>query len=416
MSLLAFTLLVANYWVIKYGQQAKQYGTDFLLSALMLLLLATFVQQGMAGKYLLAPLLATAVGTLLSYTAVFWIPAVLAFALISKPSANSPVRTSQRWLLPAAASGLLGSSFLAVYFIFVRPNRTPALIANFMPNYFDFSNPAVSIWRLASTVGALLAPVPRQINPLIGVAALLMAVYAGISAIRELQRGHQRGPVVLIAGGVPLLSVLVAGMLRLYPVLVYTRLLMFCLPPLALILGYCAESIVGRSAVVSGSGFLKAATIACFFGVTASQWIYFRYPRDNEENRPAITFIQSHLQKADLLVVHGAMYEQLKYYRRQLGFFPLRTYIMNGWGCCATGDKQLRSSPHLDYAGDLLEAARQSKPAHLWLLLPSAAPGHWTAGFRHRIEMNPTILQQVGCTREQHRVYEQTLVESYSCP
>jgi hypothetical protein len=419
-ALLGFTLLCSNYYVIKYCQQVKQYGTDFFVSALLLVLVGRYLESG-SRRDLVALLAAGAAGMFLSYTTVFWLGTLLISAAIPGRSGASqaPGLSRFRWSRMAGAGCVLGSALLLVHIVFIRPNQTAALIRNFQSSYLDLLHPLATLQRLVSTIGMLLVAHPGLFPGMAGLTAVALAAYATVRAINESRAGERRGLVLTLAGALPLACTFAAGTLGLYPVLDFPRMLLFALPSMALLLGQSAGLLLTPliRSQAHQSGLRVAVLGVCAAVVVASQVTFFRYPRPAEENRPAMVFVKSRLDPGYLLFVHGGMYEQFKYYRTALGFHPEHLYIGNEqWPCCATGDRKQATSPSVKgFESDLLEAARRARGHGLWLLFPAGSVGHWSAAFRDQIQATSTILIGGGCKREVRRLFGQTLVESYSC-
>jgi hypothetical protein len=84
-ALFGLTLFCSNYYRFKYCQQVKQYGTDFLATALLIVLVRMYVESR-SQRHSIALLVAGAAGLFLSYTAEFW----LTMLLISAPSIGGP--------------------------------------------------------------------------------------------------------------------------------------------------------------------------------------------------------------------------------------------------------------------------------------------------------------------------------------
>lgn len=419
-ALFSLTLLCSNFYVIKYCQEVKQYGTDFLVSALLLVLVGRYIEIR-SRRHLVALLSAGAAGMFLSYTTVFWIVPLLLLASIPRNSEafECPGLSRFQWWRMAGAGCVLGSVLMLVYIVFVRPNRTAALIQSLQSSYLDAHHPLVALQRLISTVGLLLVPRPALVSEIVGIATAALAAYAAVRAIVGSWAGEQRCLMVAFSGALPLACALAAGALGLYPVLDFPRMLLFALPSTALLLGESADLLLMPSIhnQAHQTGLRVIVVGICVVMAVASQVILFRYPRPAEENRPAMAFVKSRLSSGDLLFVHGGMYEQFKYYRTVLGFHPEHIYVGNEqWPCCATGDrKDATSSSVKDFESDLLEAARLAKGHGLWLLFPAGLTGHWSAVFREKIQAAPTILKRGGCEREVRSLFGQTLVESYSC-
>jgi hypothetical protein len=418
--LLGFTLLCGNYYVAKYAQQVKQYGTDFCVSALLLVLVGRYLERG-SRKDLVALVAAGAAGMLLSYTTVFWLGTLVISASIpGRPGASQARGPSRfRWSRMAGAGCVLASVLLLVHIVFIRPNRTAALIQFWQSSYLDPLHPLASLRRLLSTVGILLVAHPGFFPGMVGLAAAALTVYATVWAFKELRAGERQGLALALAGALPLACALAAGTLGLYPVLDYPRTLLFALPSVALLLGRGAGLLLTPliHSQAHQSGLRVAVFGVCAAAVVASQAIFFLYPRPAEENRPAMAFIKSRLDPGDLLFVHGGMYEQFKYYRAALGFHPERLYIGNEQRpCCATGDRKEATSPSVKtLESGLLEAARGARGHGLWLLFPAGSVGHWSAEFRDEIQATSTVLIRGGCRLEARKLFGQTLVESYSC-
>ena len=419
-ALLGFALLCTNYYVIKYGQQGKQYGTDFFVSALLLVLVGRYLESGSRSR-LLALLAAGAAGMFLSYTTIFWLATLVISASIpGKPGASqAPGASRFRWSRMACAACVLGSALLLAYIVFILPNRAAAIIKSLQSSYLDLLHPLTSLERLISTIGILVVALPGLFSSMVGITTVGLATYATVRAIVESRAGEQRGLMLALAGVLPLACVLAAGTLGLYPVLDYPRMLVFTLPSLALLLGQSAGLLLTplMHSRAQQSGLRFGVLGACAVVVVASQIVYFRAAPPTEENRPAMAFIKSRLDPGDLLFVQGGMYEQFKYYRTALDFHPEHLYIGNNhWPCCATGDRTEAASPSVkDFESDLLEAARRASGHGLWLLFPAGSAGHWSAKFRDDFQATSIILIGGGCRREVRRLFGQTQVESYAC-
>ncbi len=397
-ALLGVALICSNYYVIKYCQQTKQYGTDFFVSALLVALVGRYLESG-SRRDLAALLAAGAAGLFLSYTTVFWRGTLVLCASISMATGTSRFQ----WPRMACGGGVLGSVLLAVYIVFIRPNRTAELMKSLRSSYIDPLHPLISLERLISTIGTLVAALPGVFSGIAGIAATGLAAYVSLRAIADSRAGDPRGRMLALAGGLPLAGLLAAGTLGLYTVLDYPRMLLFTLPGIALLLGRGADLLLTRAMrggeQKSGSGM--AVFGVCAAVVVASRIVYIRAARPTEENRPAVWFVKSSLELRDLLYVHGGMYEQFKYYRTALDFHPEHLYIGNvQWPCCATGDRKEAASPSAkDLAGDLLEAARRARGHGVWLLFPAGSAGHWSTAFHGEIQSVPAILARGGCAR-----------------
>jgi hypothetical protein len=417
-ALLSLTLLCGNYYLIKYCQQVKQYGTDFLVSAVLLLLVGRCI-EGPSRRHLVALLAAGTIGFFLSYTAAFWLISLVISASLSRsPKAFRPQGLSRfQWPRMAGAGCVLGSALALVYVVFVRPNRTVALIRNFQSDNLDLHHPLSALQQLISAIGILLAPRPGIFSGVVGISAAALASFVIVWAIIGSWVGEQRGLMLALSGALPPATAFAASILGFYPVLDCPRMLLFALPSVALLLGLGIDILLALPVLrAHQTGLCITVVGICIAMVLASQVIFFRYPRPNEENRPAMALLKSSLDLGDLLFVQGGMYEQFKYYRIALGFRPQNIYVGNEWPCCATGDRNEATSPFVrDFGRDLLEAASRARGHRLWLLIAAGSVSHWSAPFRDEIQGAPRILIGGGCKQEVRRLFGETLVESYSC-
>jgi len=415
---LGLALLAGNYYFIKYCQQVKQYGTDFLVSALLLWLAKRYLEKRTRGNLVFLTL-AGLVSLFLSYTAAFWLPTLILTGLFPVHKPPSGRRPHLSWMRAAAVALVLGSALGSLYLLFIGPNRTSALARNFQSNYLDLRQPITALLRTLSTLGILISTRPGLISVAVGGAAAVLMIIGVLRALSVWRNGDDRGALALLAGCLPPACAFAAGALALYPVLDYPRMLIFALPSLALLMGLGVDALLAvfKDRPADAAVPAVAATLA-IAGVLVSQFVFFHFPRPNEENRPAIAFLKSKVGPTDILFIHGGMYEQYKYYRRLTGFHPGSVYVGNEqWPCCATGDRLDASSPSApDFRSDLLAAAGLVKGNRLWFFFPAGLEGHWSAAFAGEIRSVPAIMSAKGCTRELRQLFGYTLVESYSCP
>jgi hypothetical protein len=422
-ALLALTSLCANYYLLKYPQQVKQYGSDFAVSALLLLLLATYLES--PSRWRLSALVGGGVGCLfLAHTTGFWLPTLILTPLVAELIRNRQPKFGELpWRETIAGGLVLGGVFVLVQIVFVAPTRTPELFANFRPSYIYMRDPVGSLLGLITTFGMMMAPGSEQLSLFTGSALILIFGACSVTGWRQFMTSsiRDRSPVALLVlgGALPILCACVAGALHIYPVLLYPRMLLFSLPGVALLLGYAIDVLLGYLSVARGPSQLvdTLALGVCVVLVVGTEFFYFGHPRPNEDNRPAITYMKTRVGGNDLVYIHEGMYEQFKYYRLLLDFRPSRIYIGNHqWPCCATGDHNDATSPGTkDFGGDLAEAAARAKGQRLWLLFPAGAPGHWSGQYTPEFNVMSENLARNGCERQEHRLFGQTLIEAYSC-
>ncbi len=419
-ALAAFTLLCVNYWLIKYSQEVKEYATDFLVSVVLMKLLGRYLRDATGRRRYLTLAGAAAAGMFLAYTAVFWIPGLVAASALTAEAGGLEWRRWRdvAWRRVAGAAGLWGLVFVSVDVVFIRTNETAKLRQYWQPDFLDLSHPLATAWQAVYTLGRLL----EAGGPLAGIVGLGGAAFMGAAAFQAVVRGRAGEPagrMVVLAGVFPLASVAVAAGLRAYPVLEYPRLLVFSLPSLALLTGYGVDLLLRRIAWSAAARRRLDHLVVggCAAAALASQVLFAFTSHSHEDNRPAMKYIGSRLRPDDVVFVHGGMYEQFEYYGVRLDIHPKHVYIGNeDWPCCVKGDIKKATDPSVwSFEDDLREAAERARGRRLWLLMPAGDSGHWSSGIRGKIDAVPRLLEADGCTWRRKRLFGQTLVERWRC-
>jgi hypothetical protein len=422
---LGFAMVVSNYWVIKYGQQVKQYGTDLLVACLIVVVLERILRDGGRRTNYVRLGIAGCVLTFLSFTAVFWFAScVIAVSLPNPaPGGASDTHTGRLRYRRAIRLALALAACLGLnYLVFVRPNMAPNLFRNWATDFVDFGHPWASLQGLQQTFGALLIPLsaPLAKYAIWPVEAIL--AYGAFRAVRFSLRGDREAVTVLLTGLLPIVTAILVSAVGLYPILSYPRMLIWAVPCCVLLFSYALTPAVrgfsSLSISLSGRLLRYGVPAACLAVVILSQFVLFAFPRPAEKNRDAVEFIRSNAGGSDLVFVHGGMHEQFLYYRRLLRWNPNHVYFGNtNWPCCALDKEKRSSSPDArDFLDDVNRAAARARNHTLWLLLPSAAPGHWSSGLAPQMDALPRALSQQGCRQQYKRVLSQTLVLAFSCP
>ena len=277
------TALCANYYLLKYPQQVKQYGSDF---AACCCCWRRGVLESPGGRRL-AALVAGGVGCLfLAHTSAFWLPSlVLAPVLAGLVGSRDPKLGALPWKEIIAVAVVLGGVFVLLQFVFVAPIRTPELFRSLRSSYIDLHSPLGSLRRLITTFGMMMAPGSEQLSFFTGIALILIFGGCSVEAWRQFMTGdvRDRSRVVLLVlgGALPFLCACVAGALQMYPVLGYPRTLMFSLPGIALLLGYAVDVMLGYLPLAHGQSKLIGglAAAACVVLLAGSAFFYLAHPR-----------------------------------------------------------------------------------------------------------------------------------------
>lgn len=410
-ALIGIALAASNYWVIKYGQQVKQYGSDLLSAAVMLLVLEMMIRRGAGTRSLLLVGLTGAIAAFASFPAMFWFPSCVAACAL----ADSDRR---RGLARAGLLALwLGACLAILYFSFLQPNMDPRQFRSLAQEFFDARHPISSLLSLHRSFGALLIPVSNSLTmPATWLAAAIL-VFGAARSLRGSMRSDRAALAVLLGCALPIVVAVTISAAKLYPLFTFSRFLIWSVPCCAVLIGYAVEPAIRRwESHHTGRLIRFGVPAACLGAVLLSQFIVFAFPRPFEQNRDAVEFMRTHAREADVLYVHGGMREQFLYYRRLLSWNSGEVqHGITGWPCCALDPAGRRSKDVKTLASDVEIAAAAASNRTLWLLLPAGSPGHWSQGMRPRIDELGANLEKRGCRQERRQPFGQTLVLAFSC-
>lgn len=411
---LGAALIALDYWSVKYGQQAKQYGTDMLASALLLWLLVGFFQRERARRDFALLCGAAVLCAFLSFPAIFWFPSVVLAALV--PSRERSVD----WPRAAIAAASLGASLAILIFVFERPIPVGVIASSWdlLKAYLQPGHPFASARDLFLAFAELLVPRAFPASKLL---AFPLVALAAMGFVRAVVKSRENGPAlaVILGGAGPLATSIALSFLHRYPLLVYPRVLLWSLPSLGLLILYALEPPALRLIARFGArGVLYATVSACLLATLFVDRFLVSHPTPTEDNRQAIEFIRSGIGPSGVLYVHGGMSQQFEYYRWQIPWDPPHVYVGNtDWPCCFLNQDRVASDPHAtDFAADLAQAAALAQGgSSLWLLLPAGTASHWSSGIAKGLASIPAVMAAHACRTDQIRYFGQTLVESFNC-
>ncbi len=407
------TLLIANYWAVRYPQQVKQYGSDLLVAALLAYLLAAYWTRSFRRRELWLLTAAGALGFFLSFPAIFFVPSILISI------AAGAIRTPTLRLRSAIAALLIAAASAANFAFFILPNQAPLIFKSRSQGFLDLHRPLASVRDLFLNYSDLFAPGRHAI--LYCASGALLAV-AALGALRSLSLARRREPVgvaVTLAALTPVAAMLAASLLRQYPVLLFPRLILWTLPCVALAVACGVQAMAAVLERYPNRQRQAAAAVAfaCIGAVIALNIVVIRYPRPIEQNAAAVALLKKRMAASDCLYLHGGMWEQFQYYARRSAWSPRCVHVGGlPWPCCALNVRERRSSPKADGIGaELLRAAARAKGNRLWFLLPSASRGHWSSSQREEIGTIPSAIRSA-CLAEVNEPFDQTLVLGFRCP
>lgn len=371
--------LVSNYWVIKYSQQAKQYGTDLLVSSIFLWLLADRLCGRATRRNVWLLAVAGGCGIFLSYTAAFWLVAGFLAVGLAPSAGNRSIlgRFRQRSIDLITLSLAYGVGFIVCDWFFLRPNQSPNLTQFWMQQFIGAGGLATSLAGFFRNICDLILPqmfTPVRLFSYLAGSLILVAVARACILLRERNR---RSMVVLLVTVVPLSTAIVASAMHKYPLLQKPRLIIWLLPICILLLVYALQpawELATRR--IAGRG-IAIATVVCasFLGIFAVKMAQVAAtdtqstPRD--DFRSGIIHIRDHSSPDVPIFVYALGAEELKYYSQKYNWHPA-VYVANtNLGCCIprasniSGDDLRRAGLERDVKS-FFEGANSDV---LWLLL-----------------------------------------------
>jgi hypothetical protein len=353
---LACALLALHPTAIEFSHSLKQYSGELAATSVVLLAAILYLQQPDRKRFLW--LLAAAALTMpLAYPAVFLLPGVLLAVYFTSTKRLPRDEGVPRGpggpphLRAALLAYTTGGIFLVLYGVFIRPNSSAAL-REFFKTVAD------------SGFSTGLA------------AAALFCVLAGVRlaiSLRCARPGWREWTQIVCL--LPCILFAASGALGWYPDSHRTRL--FVLPCFILLLMMTVEELLTRLRLRLDALALCAAlaipTLAIWKQVTEHR----NQPEENIAG--AVRFLQTHVEPADLVLVHPSVREGFLLYARMDGWeTPPAVFTDTGWPCCQRGrDPMPGGSTERAIVEDLDARVPRGFSGRVWLYY-TTRPTHWT--------------------------------------
>jgi hypothetical protein len=293
-----------------YSNELKPYGTDALVTVLLLLLALRLLAEPREPRRWGAVSLGGAVAVWASSTAVF-VLAGIGLALV----AHGQIRRRARgWLALAVTALAWGTSFGAAYLTFHRATAQSSYMQRFWgASFFSPSAPDLAE-RVVIGIGGMVSSsffhrdFFEATVPALRLALVVLVLLAGIVGVVAVGRRH--GPSAALLLVAPIGAAFGASALRLYPVA--ARLMAFSTP--LLILAFCA----GVDVAAGRGGRRRAIALgaAALLLVPAGYHSLYRMrvlPRD-ENSRPVIVDLLARYLPGEPVYVMGRAIPQWVYY------------------------------------------------------------------------------------------------------
>jgi len=405
LAILGAAFAVANFWLMKYAEQGKQYSCDLFMAALFLWLIWRYQQGPPERPGYLALAISGVAGVFLSYTTLFWFPAMLLGMVLPEATAAAAGRlpspsATERWTRAVPLGALYSAAVLAAWWFFLRPNRTARLVEKNSDRFLFHEDLRTTITGFWDNVSALLvAHVAWWAVWISYVVAALVAVGA-MRAGWQAWQGDTRARSLCVACGIPLLTGMAMSAAGQYPLMWHARFLIWMLPGFIVFLLYAIEPAwkwLGEltGGWLEGPAGLIILTMLCVGFTAALRVVERRFPDRAERPREAMLFLKEHMKPGEPLYVHGAMTEQFYYYRRFLKWSPEKIYWGNsGWPCCPIGVASRVTNPAMkELRPELQDFAAGVPGDRLWIFVTDA---QFTPELRAGIERIERTMEEAG--------------------
>jgi len=431
------TLVALSPPAVVFSKEVKQYSGDVAASCLLLLFVWRYLDLPDRRRYICL-LAISAVALFLSYPAVSFLPAAITIVAVVEPklaAGHSNIRRARIERVSILAA--LAAAICSVnYWFLVKPNSSPLLtdywsygyprfgsfteIAHFYVQYF--LGMGVYFYLPLGTKDlfkAMLSSVGRF--PLLLIA---IAIIAGVGfAVASLRR-NRRHLQALTLCFMPLITLAVLNLLRLYPVN-SRRLTLFMLPCISLAVAIVMQNLWDAlwnafqyriAPLFSGLVTLSCIFIVFFAGLHSDRWSNYWF--EDEDTGGTFRYLRSHLAPQDTIYVHASIAEPAKLYLRILHWEPsdLR-YGNTGWGCCPRhpepGPEDENSKR--DYViRDFERVMGQKRSGRIWLVFTARAE-HWSDLGRDEPQIIANYLHGIGCRSQSEKRFAYEALDEFVC-
>lgn len=349
----ACLLLIFHPAVVEYSHSTKQYSEEVAMAVLVLFATVRYFESP-SSKRFRTLLLALVAGLLAAYPVAFLLPGVL-FAVYLKDSRR------------ALCLGIVCAGTLAgLWAVLIRPNTAPELRA---------------FWRADSE--ALLTP---------GLIGALCSVV--LLTIRAAIKPSESSRIQLLLAS-PCLLLALASLCHWYPA--NQRMRLWVLPCFILLCLSGVKDMLGEK-FSQPAGVAAIGLALLFAAINVRGQIMEHRNQPEEEFSEAFQFLKTHVQPADLLMVHADASEGFKLYSAMYGWpGPAPLYGNTGWPCCARGKNAVpgSSDPALVTA-DVNALVPKGFSGTIWLFY-STRPSHWAYVGRNEGDLWRKLVWEKGC-------------------
>jgi hypothetical protein len=435
-ALLALLLFVFSPRAIFYSQSVKQYSTD-VLSTVGLLVIGHVYLESRSARWFFGLLAAVGGLSFLSYPAMYFFPFVLLCAFTPPPNQPQAAATDKKirfnWARPmlVVAAAVLVSA--TNYFVFIAPNKNPALTEFYQEGFYQGSNPVGWLvfygTRLSTLTEGFFFGGPGPLRTL-----SLMITGFGFCCFWACLKNSSRAETFHTAAlfTVPLVGVVALNMLGVFPLPGFQhRLLLFVLPVtvltfcfgLQMIANLCARVLAATSGGLK-VGFIENALGAiAFLAMAGLVWLFFNtvglmpfFAEEHEDSEEAFAYLRQRAETNDVLYVHATMQEQFKLYNRaQQGPASRVIFGMIGMPCCPRKNyRSPQQESEKEITDEIVALSNSAAGRRLWVLITNR-PLHWVHVGRNDIEIFERGLAREGCQKFRDEEFTGVYVAGFGC-
>jgi len=437
-ALFCTALMALSPSAVEYSKELKQYSGDAASTAVILLVLWTYVERPNDRAFWRAACVYW-LGMWFSHTVIMLVPLAVGVFLLVRPasgadsgaSLGSHRKKALRCIVLVAPVVVLGA---LNYLFFIRFNVTPHLLEYWRSGYPQFTGlkglvqfygenvVGLPVFFFLSSglkdrVLGLLAP-PFAVWLVLG----LVVCAAVIGVVIARFRNSSRHAHILLFCGLPVLTLVMFNLLHLYPVGT-RRMMLFLLPCVAIGVTLLVESIwegiLAPMLRTQAQGVVRAA-IAVFslVSVTAGatmmdQWRPFQ---EEEEDVPsALRYLRENVNDGDLIYVHASLVESAKLDLKLLKWSKAPVLYGNtGWPCCIREEGRGTDRAEGEVQREMRELWSKGQGRTLWLLFTERSD-HWREIDRNDPELMVNGLRQLGCLYKGPVMFSLVIVHQVAC-
>ena len=420
-AIVSVSLLVTSPVAYRWAISLKQYSSDAFVALVLIWVIYRYLDRPAWRNYLLLTG-AYAVGLLLSYPAVFFVPCglyALALGGWRARQGTSALPAAHLTRMGAFSLLMIAEGYL-IYSAFIRPNVTPELTRFWFSDFPSGGGIRPALSYLLHRWPGLASDFPPG-EPRMEVAVAVVLVVA-LGALRSLVSALRRDPdaaQLFVIGASASLALAAAGALKRYPVS-EERTSLFLLPLLILwfVLGLrmIGDGLGGGPrAERLRDGLALAVRWACPALVLVFFFLHVRRYHSTEEDKAAVAYLLEHVDRNDALYVHASMFEQFRFYRGRMDRQDsLAVYFGDtGWRCCTRNNETHLKTMDYDFLRSDLLSFLSARPARRRWFLFIDRPGDW--GGRDDPKLFTEILENRQCRQETEKRFTGVLIRAFRC-